>query len=460
MKGETGAVGQVERLLLLEILRTWWPLAASWLLMAMELPMVSAVVARLPQPEISLAAWGGVIFPISLIIEAPIIMLLAASTALSKDWSSYRKVRRFMMWAGGFLTLFHVTVAFSPLYDWVVGSLIGAPEEIREPARVGLQLMTPWTWSIAFRRFHQGVLIRHGHSEAVGIGTAVRLTTDATILGLGLILGGFPGVVVAGAAVGLGVIAEAIYAGLRARPVIREQVKSAPKADEVITLPSFLVFYTPLAMTSLITLLIQPMGSAALSRMPLPLESLAVWPVIGGLVFMSRSLGMAYNEVVVALLDRSRSYESLRRFSAILAAGTTAFLLLFAMTPLASFWFGVVSGLPARLVDLGSSALIYALPMPGLVVLHSWYQGALVHSRRTRGVTEAVALGLAASAAVLGLGILWQPLPGLYIVWLAFDAGALVQMAWLWVRSRRVMRQLRTRAPAAVPLASAGPAGN
>ena len=36
------------------ILKTWSPLAASWMLMAAELPALSAVVARLPQPEINL----------------------------------------------------------------------------------------------------------------------------------------------------------------------------------------------------------------------------------------------------------------------------------------------------------------------------------------------------------------------------------------------------------------------
>jgi len=41
------------------ILKTWWPLAASWLLMGAELPALIAVVARLPDPAINLAAYGG-----------------------------------------------------------------------------------------------------------------------------------------------------------------------------------------------------------------------------------------------------------------------------------------------------------------------------------------------------------------------------------------------------------------
>ncbi|MFP3853647.1 MAG: hypothetical protein ACLFWD_05055 [Anaerolineales bacterium] len=437
------ARSSVEPLALKTIFVTWWPLAASWLLMAVELPMVSAVMARLPAPEISLAAWGGVIFPIALLIESPIIMLLAASTALSKDWANYRKVRRFMMWAGGGLTVLHVAVAFTPLYDFVVGQILGAPPEILGPARIGLQLMTPWTWSIAFRRFHQGVLIRYGHSEAVGIGTAIRLTTDATILGAGLLIGDIRGIVVAGSAVGLGVIAEAVYAGLRARPVVRDEVRTSEPADEVLTLRSFLEFYIPLALTSLLTLLTQPIGSAALSRMPDPLASLAVWPVVNGLVFMSRSLGVAYNEVVVALLDRARSYRSLQRFTLILGAGTSAFLLIIALTPLSDFWFRVVSGLPPRLAPLGTSALLYALPMPGLVVLHSWFQGGLVNQRKTRGVTESVGLALIVSALVLLVGVITKPMPGLYVVWIALDAGALVQMLWLWWRSRSAMKRIR-----------------
>ena len=35
------------------IARVWWPLAASWLLMAAELPTIDAVVARLPDPVIN-----------------------------------------------------------------------------------------------------------------------------------------------------------------------------------------------------------------------------------------------------------------------------------------------------------------------------------------------------------------------------------------------------------------------
>ena len=52
------------------IIRTWLPLAASWLLMGAELPLLSAVVARLDNPDIHLAANSGIVFPLALVVPA------------------------------------------------------------------------------------------------------------------------------------------------------------------------------------------------------------------------------------------------------------------------------------------------------------------------------------------------------------------------------------------------------
>ena len=123
-------------------------------------------------------------------------MMLAASTALSRDWPSYIKLRRFMNGLGLSLTLIHLLIVATPVYFFLARDLIHAPEEIIGPARIGLLIMLPWTWSIAYRRFHQGVLIRFGHSLKVGLGTVARLCADVAVLTLGF-FAGWPGIVVA-----------------------------------------------------------------------------------------------------------------------------------------------------------------------------------------------------------------------------------------------------------------------
>jgi hypothetical protein len=427
------------------IFHTWWPLAASWLLMGVELPAISAVVARLAAPEINLAAYGGIIFPLALIIESPIVMLLAASTALSKDWASFVKIRNFMMAAGATLTLLHILVAFSPLYYVVVEKVLAVPHEIVEPAHIGFKLIIPWTWSIAYRRFHQGVLIRFGHSRAVSTGTFIRLGADLSVLTAGYILHNIPGTIVASCAVAAGVISEAIYAGIVTRPVIQHELKPSPPIETPLTIRAFFNFYIPLVMTSLLTLLIQPIGAAALSRMPRAIDSLAAWSVVSGLVFMLRSFGIAYNEVVVALLDEIKAARQLWNFAIYLILITTSAWLVIMITPVSKFWFQTVSALPPNLSTIAQIGIWITLPMPALAALQSWYQGAILHSQKTHGITEAVVIYLFINILTLVLGVLWGRMIGLYIGLASFVLSTFIQTVWLWVRSKNAIYTVHQR---------------
>jgi hypothetical protein len=434
------------------IFHTWWPLAASWLLMGIELPLISAVIARLPYPEISLAAYGGVITPLALIIESPIIMLLAASTALSKDLPSYQKLRRFMMAAGASLTVLHILIVFTPLYYFIVEQLMDVPQVIVEPARIGLIIMIPWTWSIAYRRFNQGALIRFGHSKAVSTGTMIRLGADISVLAIGYYLQTIPGVVVATCAVIAGVLSEAVYSGIIVRPVIATEIKIAPTVTPPLTRRIFLAFYFPLVMTSLISLLVQPIGAAALSRMPRALESLATWSVVSGLIFMFRSFGIAFNEVVVALLDEKQSARKLWSFSVSLILATSFAWLLIIATPFSAFWFKTISALPDNLANLAQTGIWLTLPMPALAVLQSWYQGAILHSHKTRGITEAVIVFLVVNIITLTLGVMHGQVAGIYIGLASFVLSTTIQTAWLWFRSRPAIRAVNQRDMAEVAI--------
>jgi hypothetical protein len=435
----------VPQLRLIEIAQTWWPLAASWLLMALELPAISAVMARLSKPKVNLAAYGGIVYPLALIIEAPIIMLLAASTALSKDWVSYKKIRRFMFLSGGSLTALHGFVAFTPLYFFVTEQIIKAPPEIIQPARTGLMIMLPWTWSIAYRRFNQGVLIRFGHSRTVGMGTLIRLIADVLILLIGYLFKDVSGIVVATSAVAAGVVSEAVYVGIRVQPVINNQLKQAPTLSKALTRQAFLRFYAPLALTSLMTLLSQPLISAALSRMPRALDSLAIWPVISGLLFIFRSPGVAYNEVVVALLDKPRSSKNLTRFTVFLTTSVTALLFLIAITPISNWWFRTISALDPDLANLAEIALWLGLFAPGANTLQSWYQGTMLHAQNTRGIPESVAVYLFISLLVYGLGIIRYNIPGIVTGVAGFSLGMICQSGWLWFRSQPARRSVKKR---------------
>ncbi len=417
--------------------------------MGVELPILTAVVERMADGDINLAAYGSVVFPLSLIVEAPIIMLLAAATALVRDRASYLLLHRFMMAAGLVLTIIHVAIAFTPLFDWICSSLLDVPEELLEPARTGMKIMTPWSWAIAYRRMQQGVLIRFGHSKVVGIGTLLRLASNLLAMYLAKELLDAPGIAVGAIGIAAGVTSEAIFAAFMVRPIVHD-LKDIDKSVEPLTWRHLGGFYTPLALTPFMTLVLPLIGSAAMSRMTDPLQSLAAWPVVHGLVFLFRGIGMAYNEVVVALVEEPGSVPALRRFALVVACGTVLVLGLLVATPLANLWFVVVMNLSPELATMTRIGVALCLLMPAYQVAQSWFQGVLVASKRTRAIPEAVGAYSVLVSLLFWLGVVFNPISGLYFAVLAFSCGGLLQTTWLWWRSRDQVRalELREAAPA------------
>lgn len=426
-----------------QVVQAWWPLALSWGIMACEIPAVTATISRLPDPKTNLAAFGGIVFPVTVVISAPIMLMLGASTALSKDWDSFIKLRRFMMGISAALTALHMLAVLTPAYEIIAGQLLGAPEPIAAAARPGLAVLIPWTWSLAYRRFHQGLLIRFGRSHTVTIGTVLRLFVIGSTLLTGFFFSNLPGIIVGPAALSAGVMAEAAYAGVAARPIISGALRLAPALEVPLTFHSLVSFYTPLALTGLLNLLIDPIASAAFNRMPDNVDSLAAWPVVGGVLFFFRTLGIAYNEVVISLMDEPQAIRPLRRFTNWITAGSSAVYLLVILTPLVDFWLNLVIRAPVEILPIVRVGLVIAAGIPAISVLQSWYQGLIMHSRRTRGITEAVVLYLCATAIVLAAGVAWGRITGLYVGWAAFSIAGTLQVAWLWYRSRPARQAAR-----------------
>ena len=416
-----------------DVLRDWIPLALSWLLMAIEDPFVVGAVTKLPDSTAQLAGHGGLSFPLAILIETPIIMLLAASTKLCTDRAAYRRLLFFSHALAVVCTVVHVAVAFTPLFDVIVGDLMGAPAETLEPARRSLQWMTPWTWAIADRRFHQGVLIRFGHASSVTKGTGVRLLTLCLFLAVGLWTRWLDGAALAGGALSFAVFCEAIAARCFMRKVLR-----GPLAEHASPPPgwkSIAVFYWPLAITPLIGFIGRPIGSTAMAQMPNPVDTLAVWGPLMGSTFLLRSVGHAFNEVVVKHAGAHGARRTLF-WMGLTVGGVASLISVGFATPFGAWYFEEVLGLEPKLAELARYAAWFVAPIAILNCMHSYWQGFLVHFHKTRAITESVVCFLVVDCVLLALGVWSGKFGGLVVAGTATSIGYLAQGAWLWWRAR------------------------
>lgn len=314
--------------------------------------------------------------------------------------------------------------------------LLGAPTEIVEPARLSLLLLSPWTLSIAYRRFQQGAMIRFGHSKMVGETTIVRLVTVVIVLTVGMVLKTIPGALLAGIAQGLGVTIEAIYTGFRVRK-IHNEIKLAPTSDPPLTLKRFIGFYFPLAITSSIWLIWQPLISGTVSRMPNPLESLAVWSLATGILFLFRSPGVAFNETVVALQKDEKTFSVLRKFTHLLSLISTIIAIVFVFSPLSRLWFSFVANLRVDLVTIAIITLVFGTPLPFISMHISLFQGVIVNKEKTGIIAESVIVFLLIMGVVLAIGVITKAYKGVYIASAEFTLAHMAQCLWLYLRSRK-----------------------
>jgi len=424
------------------VARFWWPLAFSWLLMAIEWPVVNVFVARLGDTKQELAALG-IAISLSLAVMSPITSLLTAATALARDRVALGLLRRFMWSLVIVVTTMTLLLSFTPVLDVTVGQLIGAPIELVPRVRAAFVGLTLWPAAIGYRRFYQGVMIRHGDTRQIGYGTVVRLFTSTAVGLLGLVWGRLDGATVGGWALGLGSTAEAAFAHWRSLPALRK-IGSVELAND-LTWRTLLGFYTPLALTAIINLSTSPFLNYGIAHSPYPVASLAAWPVIDGQLFVLRSFGLSLQEAVVALLDGPAALKTLRRFTIILAVGSLALLALAAFTSVGPWWQTRIAGLDSELNRFALDGLRLSTLLPTLAVSLSWLRGIVITERATHVVAQATAVNLLILVAVLLAGAALDWMPGASLAAVALTASRGVESLWLWRGARPAQRRLSER---------------
>ncbi len=333
-----------------------------------------------------------------------------------------------------------VMLAVPAVFGFVGGRLMGLPPEVAELAHTAVAILIPWPAAIGYRRFYQGILVRHGMTRRVAYGTAVRLVSmsmTAAALALWSPLGGAS---IGGAALAVGVVVEAAASRLMARRVVARlaaEPDGPVQGTPPLTQRDIVRFYYPLALTSMISLVTGPLLTFFMGRSRQPIESLAVLPVVQSLVFLFRSGGVAFQEVGVALIGRGLEHQrDIGRAGRQLAAGASIALAVVLFTPLADAWLRQVSGLPQELAEFALLPARLLVLLPALEYWLSYQRSRFILTGQTRVITLATAIEVAGIALLLWLCIGWLGMIGAVAGSVAQVSGRLASNLFLFGASR------------------------
>ncbi len=398
--------------------------------MAIESPIALSVISRMANSEINQAAFQP-LMALALLIESPVIDLLTTSTTLGKDRQHYEALSRFVWKTMGFVTIVHALVALTPLYWTVTIGIIDLKPEVAAAARPGLMIMVPWSAFIGWRRYLQGLMIRNGLTRLIGLGTTIRMVTMA-IVSLGLFFfSNWSSINIVALALLCSVAAEALYAHWTSRGVIRDRLSLDDPSLKPLTQAALARFHLPLTITTLVTILSQPLVSAALARSPESVLSLASFQVASSIIWLHRTIVFALPEVVITLYDKGRNDERLKRYCLIVGFATSGVLALTAITNLDSLIFRVVLGVKSeRIIQTAHLCLVLSCLLPFVGALQSYLRGVLAAHHLTVSRMTAILVALISMVSILAVGVYLQ-WPGVVTASLALTASQFAELAVL-----------------------------
>jgi hypothetical protein len=159
-------------------------------------------------------------------------------------------------------------------------------------------------------------------------------------------------------------------------------------------------------LTSLLFLSAHSIVTFFVARSQMAVESLAVLPVIGGLMFMFRSFGLSYQEAVIALVgDRFEKFFPLRNFALLLIFAVFCSFGLVVFTDLVRLWYHDVCGLSPDLTLFALAPTKLLIVLPALEVVMSFQRGLMVAGLKTKPVTLAALVEIITIVLILNLAI-------------------------------------------------------
>jgi len=416
-------------------------------MIAISHTLTSATLARLPAPEVNLAAYA-VLQALVNAVKAPTNTVRQMVVALVDGKDSFGNVLRFVWGMTACFVAVLLIMAFTPLGAWALGRVgLSSGEELSLASR-GLFIVFLLPIVETFRNIVHGLAISHRGAAMMPVGLAVRTVAVMLFLGIFLITGSLPGLIVGSIAWVLGLGIEGSFLGAylikRFGSLTRAAHAIPRKGDQPVALPVIARFFAPLAVMIWIAGWMHPLIQSGVGKSASPTISLAAYGVaLGLLVLLAGGTSMVHQCTLVFVKDASDpNWRRVRNFSIATGFVIGTLMLLFAQSPVGRFVVMTLMGIPELVGEIALQTITVFAIQPAVAAWREAYWGMLMLRRRTSIIGYAKVANLATVA--VAIYIAFGPASALF-PWDAAVVGAFAYCLGEAIESVVVWRQASAR---------------
>ncbi len=422
----------------------YFPLFISRILTVSEFSICAFAIAHYPNPEISLAALGGVILPIAFLYECPIYDLITSSNTLCKNWANYKVLRKFFIIFCSILTVIGIIIFCTPLADYLILKILKASPEICELAKPNLIFVLTWPWTVGYRRMVQGVLICHKRAKLVSYYSIVRVLSLIICLCIFGYLNIFPAATSATLSLSISPLVEALLVHLQLSRMYKNKEIAESDEENKLNLRITSNFYLPLVISSFAAHLNLAIASWGMFRMADSFTSLAVWGAIAGIFWMLSSIGHAFTEVAIFFVENQSTKKLLFRISAKLSLLSIIIICLIGFMPFSSdIFLSTMLGLKGEFLQIAKVSFVLGLLFPTVRILSSLPYAILLKKHKTKEATKATFINIIALAIFLALGAnVFPEIKGIYFYMVSSTIALGFQYLWMLRASNQAIKEL------------------
>ncbi|WP_456275259.1 multi antimicrobial extrusion protein MatE [Bacillus sp. AK128] len=391
------------------------PLGVSASLVTLSHIIINSTLARAIDSEVVIASYA-IAMSLFGITERLAVILRQTCTTLVRDQESFKKMTTFAVYIILSLLAVSLIIAYTSIGDFVFSTIFGAQAGMVEQIKGIYQVLIFVTIFSGLRCLAQGIIIFNRQTKWLTIGMMIRLTAMYALSIYFIQTGNISGKT--GAVVFLvGMIIECVVSLIEAKSLARK-MPTTSSIDKIKSKSEIFRFYSPLMLSSIITVLIGPITNIFLGKTGDIALAIASFTIALSITHLFLSFFSYTHQIVINFYKNHE--EKVKRFTLMISFIPLFLLSLFCYTGLGRFMMEHFMGVTGRLLDASLQTLQIFLIMALVFPFVDFFNGLLMIQKQTKVTIISQSANLVMTTIILIIGVSfaseWNGLIGAFAV--------------------------------------------